>query len=173
MNYQRVPAKNPLPFLHNLSSSILGALGGSNPNCQPAITLSMLNCTPPLIAAASFDWPSGLDWPVLVAYILLVVGLPLLGYIALALDIRAYLRSLRRALVLVSNYRPELPAWVRKDTPRCVLALGLTMPCTANDVLAAYRRKVKLLHPDRGGNRREFLRLQAHFEQAMALVDGE
>jgi hypothetical protein len=29
---------------------------------------------------------------------------------------------------------------------------------------------VKRLHPDRGGDRREFLRLQAHFEQAMALV---
>jgi curved DNA-binding protein CbpA len=50
------------------------------------------------------------------------------------------------------------------------LALGLTLPCTAEDVLAAYRRKVKKLHPDRGGNRRQFLQLQAHFEQALALV---
>jgi curved DNA-binding protein CbpA len=39
-----------------------------------------------------------------------------------------------------------------------MLALGLTLPCTTDDVLAAYRRKVKLLHPDRGGDRREFLR---------------
>ena len=69
-----------------------------------------------------------------------------------------------------SNYRPELPEWVRSDTPRCILALGLTLPCTTDDILAAYRRKVKKLHPDRGGDRREFLRLQAHFEQAMALV---
>jgi curved DNA-binding protein CbpA len=45
------------------------------------------------------------------------------------------------------------------------------MPCTADDVLAAYRRKVKSLHPDRGGDRREFLRLQTHFEQAMAFVE--
>jgi curved DNA-binding protein CbpA len=44
------------------------------------------------------------------------------------------------------------------------------MPCTQADVLAAYRRKVKSLHPDLGGDQREFLRLQAHFEQAMALV---
>jgi len=36
----------------------------------------------------------------------------------------------------------------------------------------AYRRKVKQLHPDRGGDRREFMRLQAHFEQAMAFVEG-
>jgi hypothetical protein len=88
----------------------------------------------------------------------------------MVVDFRAYLRSLRRALVLVSNYRPELPEWVRKNTPRCILALDLTMPCTADDVLAAYRRKVKELHPDRGGDRREFLRLQAHFEQAIAFV---
>ena len=44
------------------------------------------------------------------------------------------------------------------------------MPCTADDILAAYRRKVKQLHPDLGGDRREFLRLQAHFEQAMELL---
>jgi curved DNA-binding protein CbpA len=40
-------------------------------------------------------------------------------------------------------------------------------------VLVAYRRKVKKLHPDRGGNRREFLRLQAHFEQAMAFLESK
>jgi curved DNA-binding protein CbpA len=50
-------------------------------------------------------------------------------------------------------------------------ALGLTLPCTADDIRAAYRRKVKKLHPDRGGDRRQFLRLQAHFEQAMGLVE--
>ncbi|MCI0491941.1 MAG: hypothetical protein L0Z07_03275, partial [Planctomycetes bacterium] len=87
--------------------------------------------------------------------------------------VRAYLRSLRRALVVVTNYRLELPEWVRRDTPRCVSALGLALPTTADDILAAYRRKVKLLHPDRGGDRREFLRLQAHFEQAMAIVSEE
>jgi curved DNA-binding protein CbpA len=52
-----------------------------------------------------------------------------------------------------------------------VLVFGLTMPCTEEQVLAAYRRKVKELHPDRGGDRRKFLRLQAHFEQAMALIE--
>jgi len=115
-------------------------------------------------------WPDHIDWTLLLAFFALAFGLPLLGYVCMALDFRAYLRSLRRALVLVTNYRPELPAWVRKSTPQCILALGLTMPCTADEVLAAYRRKVKELHPDRGGNRRDFLRLQAHFEQAMAFV---
>ena len=119
------------------------------------------------------SWPDGLDATVTVGYIALVLGLPILGYVCMALDIRAYLRSLRRALVLVSHYRVELPAWVRRDTPRCIQALGLKLPCTADDVLAAYRQKVKVMHPDRGGNRRDFLKLQQHFEQAMGLVAAD
>jgi len=116
------------------------------------------------------SWPDGIDASVSAVYLALAFGLALLGYVCMVLDIRAYLRSLRRALVLITHYRVDLPEWVRRDTPRCILALGLTMPCTTDDVLAAYRRKVKRLHPDRGGDRREFLRLQTHFEQAMSLV---
>ena len=130
----------------------------------------MLAHSTTLLLTAHASWPDAIDGSVVFAYLGIAFGLAALGYVAMVLDFRAYLRSLRRALVVISNYRPELPAWVRKDTPRCILALGLTLPCTTDDVLAAYRRKVKLLHPDRGGDRREFLRLQAHFEQAMALV---
>jgi hypothetical protein len=125
------------------------------------------------IVVASRSWPDAIDGSVTIGYLALAFGLALLGYVCMVLDIRAYLRSLRRALVVISNYRPELPEWVRRDTPRCILALGLTLPCTADDVLVAYRRKVKKLHPDRGGNRREFLRLQAHFEQAMAFLESK
>jgi hypothetical protein len=120
---------------------------------------------------ADTSWPDAFDGSVTFGYLALVFGLCALGYACMVLDIRAYLRSLRRALVLVSNYRPDLPEWVRKSTPRCILAFGLTMPCTADDVRAAYRRKVKQLHPDLGGDRREFLRLQAHFEQAMEFLE--
>jgi hypothetical protein len=116
------------------------------------------------------SWPDGIDLAVTATYIALTLGLAVAGYVCMALDFRAYLRSLRRALVLVSHYRVELPAWVRRDSPRCITALGLTLPCTADDVRAAYRHKVKLLHPDRGGNRHDFLQLQQHFEQAIALV---
>lgn len=126
----------------------------------------------PLFAATSGKpWPDGVDLTVTLTYLLLAFGLPLLGYVCMALDIRAYLRSLRRALVLVAEYRLELPEWVRRDTPRCILALDLTLPCTQDEVLAAYRRKVKNLHPDRGGDRRAFMRLQAHFEQAMKFLE--
>lgn len=124
-----------------------------------------------LIAATSPSAsPDGLDWTLTVAYLASAFGLAALGYVCIVLDIRAYLRSLRRAIVVITGYRVELPEWVRKDTPRCILALDLTLPCTSADVLAAYRRKVKHLHPDVGGDHREFMRLQAYFEQAMALV---
>jgi hypothetical protein len=117
------------------------------------------------------DWPDGFDWFVTVAYLALIVGVIVAGYACMVLDIRAYLRSLRRALVLITHYRMELPDWVRRDKPRCIEALGLTLPCTTDEVLSAYRTKVKDVHPDRGGDSREFLRLQQHFEQAMALAD--
>ena len=120
--------------------------------------------------AATVRYPDHIDWTITVTYLSLAFGLAALGYVCMALDIRAYLRSLRRALVVIAGYRVDLPEWVRKDTPRCILALGLTMPCTSADILAAYRRKVKTMHPDVGGDRRDFMRLQSHFEQAMSLV---
>ncbi|MFO0789724.1 MAG: hypothetical protein U0805_09710 [Pirellulales bacterium] len=123
-----------------------------------------------LIAVKAGNWPDGIDQVVTFGYIALILGVLAAGYICMVLDIRAYLRSLRRALVVITHYRVELPAWIRRDTPRCIQALGLRLPCSAADVLDAYRQKVKLLHPDRGGNKREFLRLQQHFEQAMALL---
>jgi hypothetical protein len=122
------------------------------------------------VTAPAKSWPDGLDWTMTLVYLALAFGLPILGYICMVLDIRAYMRSLRRAIMVISGYRTDIPEWARKNTPRCILALGLTMPCTSDDILVAYRQKVKLLHPDRGGDRREFMRLQAHFEQAMAFV---
>jgi hypothetical protein len=117
-------------------------------------------------------WPDGIDWAMIAWYLAIAFGVPVLGYVCMYLDYRAYLRSLRRAIMVVTGYRNELPEWMRANTPRCILALDLVMPCTAEDVLAAYRRKVKLLHPDRGGSKKEFMRLQAHFEQAMAFIEG-
>lgn len=117
--------------------------------------------------------PDELDVTVTALYLLLAFGLAILGYVCMALDIRAYLRSLRRALVVITGYRTELPGWIRKETPRCILALDLTLPCTREQVLAAYRRKVKHLHPDVGGDRIAFLRLQSHFEQAMSFLANE
>ena len=117
-------------------------------------------------------WPDEIDAAVTLAYLAIVVAVPAIGYAVMALDIRAYLRSLRRALVIARSYLLDLPDWARKDTPRCLLALDLTLPCSTDDVLAAYREKVKTLHPDCGGERKAFLQLQQHFEQALQVVDA-
>ncbi len=122
-------------------------------------------------AVSSYHWPDGVDGVLTAGYLALICGIFIAGYGCMVLDIRAYLRSLRRALVVITHYKIELPDWVRRETPRCLQALDLHLPCTVEDVLNAYRRKVKILHPDRGGKRRDFLQLQQHFEQAMALVE--
>lgn len=128
-----------------------------------------------MFASATLEhaWPDGIDWILTAAYLGSIIAVLIAGYVCMAIDIRDYLRSLRRALVVISEYRMELPDWIRKDRPRCIQALGLTLPCTTDEVLSAYRRKVKRVHPDRGGDCREFLRLQEHFEQAMALAGKE
>jgi hypothetical protein len=126
----------------------------------------------PLIAEATGDsWPDVVDLAAIAGFVLLALGLPALGYLFMALDIRRYLRSLRRALVVVATFttwRP--PDWSLSDCPPCLQTLGLTLPCTEEEVLAAYRQRVKEMHPDRGGDMRQFLRLQQHFEQAMHLA---
>lgn len=115
---------------------------------------------------AANRWPDSLDSMVTILFAVGLVVTIVLGYVFMVLDYRAYLRSLRRALVLVANYLPHVPEWARMETPRCLAALGLRMPCTQEDLLHAYRERVKLLHPDRGGDRRRFLALQQNFEEA-------
>lgn len=119
------------------------------------------------------SWPDGIDRSVIGLYLCVVVGLPILGYCCMVLDFRAYLRSLRRALVVVQRVLPSFPTWARQDTPACLIALGLSLPSSREAVLSAYRQRVKLLHPDRGGDRANFLRLQQHFETALAFLDEE
>ena len=111
--------------------------------------------------------PEPVDALLIWSYLLLVVLIPAMGYVFMVLDFRAYLRSLRRALIGVATCFSEVPGWARPDTPPCIVALGLSMPCSEADVMRAYRERVKQLHPDRGGDMREFLRLQSHFEQAV------
>lgn len=104
-------------------------------------------------------------------FLAVVIGVPALGYVFMVLDYRAYLRSLRRALVVAGHYAYDIPAWVaRRQTPQPIAALGLTLPCSEEEVLQAYRERVKHLHPDHGGDRQRFLKLQAQFEAALKLV---
>ncbi|MEX0939482.1 MAG: J domain-containing protein [Pirellulales bacterium] len=112
-------------------------------------------------------WPDGVDFLALSGFVALVLGLPALGYASMYVDFRAYLRSLSRVLVKAAAFFPGMPGWVRAETPRCIAALGLSLPCTEEDILQAYRQRVKRLHPDLGGNKQQFLRLQSHFEQSI------
>jgi hypothetical protein len=116
------------------------------------------------------SWPDGIDAVITAVYLAIAFGIPLLGYVLMALNIRAYLRSLGRAVVVVARSVPTIPYWVQSDRPTCLEALGLQLPITESDVLAAYRQRVKQLHPDRGGDLQKFLKLQRHFEQAQNLA---
>lgn len=118
-------------------------------------------------------WPDAADLIGLGLIFLLLVVAPVVGYFFLVADIRAYYRSLRRALIVVRGYVTTLPEWVKRDAPPSVRALGLKLPCTQAEVLAAYRARVKHLHPDAGGSREEFAKLQRNFEEAMSLASPE
>ena len=115
-------------------------------------------------------WPDAFDSAVTIAFFAFVVVAPAAGYFFLVADYRAYLRRLRGVLVIAINHFAELPAWARETTPRCVAFFGLELPCDETDLLHAYRSIVKDLHPDRGGDRRKFLRLQTNFEEAVEFL---
>lgn len=116
-------------------------------------------------------WPIGIDWFITLGYLVVIFGLPILGYCILVMDFRRYLRSLRRAMVFVADsVQATVPAWAAREKPGCLTVFDLRLPCTEEDVMAAYREKVKDLHPDRGGNLQDFLRLQKQLEQALHLV---
>jgi len=115
-------------------------------------------------------WPDGVDNTMTLVFLLLAFGLPAIGYFFLVLDFRRYLRSLRRALVVVNNLALRIPSWAMRDRPSCLTALGLYEDCTEAEVMEAYREKVKTQHPDRGGDLKNFLRLQQNFELALQVA---
>ena len=119
---------------------------------------------------ATDAWPDSLDSLTVAMFLVAVVVVPALGYVFMLLDFRAYLRSLRRALVRVVYYVPELPQWAQHETPRCVAAFGLRLPCSEEELKRAYLSQVKELHPDRGGDRQRFMILQGHFEAAQTVI---
>lgn len=119
------------------------------------------------------SWPDGIDASLTIIGLVVMLGVPILGYVLMVIDFRRWLRSLRRALMVVQQYVWDVPYWAAAHRPACLQALDLEMPCTEEDILASYRELAKTMHPDRGGDLQQFLRLQKHFEQAMKLVRGE
>ena len=118
-------------------------------------------------------WPDSIDSSTIFLFLLLAVGLPLLGYVCCYLDIKAYWRSLRRVLVLTTHLIPEIPAWARCETPYCLKILGLRAPCTEAEAKKAYRRLAKEMHPDRGGDIDRFRNLAEQFEKALRYIQEE
>lgn len=116
------------------------------------------------------SWPDPYNTAAAVIFAVLFFVVPALGYVFLVLDFRAYLRSLRRGLVRVFSPSAGEPSWYRPPIPTCLDAFGLGLQCTEDQLKRAYFERVKVLHPDRGGDQRKFLRLQARFEEALALV---
>jgi len=112
----------------------------------------------------------GYDRTILAVYLAVIIGIPLSGYVFMFLDFKRYLRSLRRALVRVSQAMPVTPYWALRSRPVCLKVLGLELPATEEEVMTAYRELAKEMHPDRGGELDQFLRLQRYFEQALLLV---
>ncbi len=111
-----------------------------------------------------------LDTTVIAIFLAMILLVPLAGYVFMVLDFRAYLRSLRRVVIVATQSFTSLPGWAKIYTPRAIAAFGLQMPCTEEDLKRAYRQKVKELHPDHGGDQRRFMILQAQFEEALKLV---
>jgi hypothetical protein len=124
-----------------------------------------------MLFAAKHLWPDALDLAVTFLLLSAMIALTVSGHVLLVLDVRAWLRSLRRALIVVKDHLPHFPRWSRHQAPRCLTAMGLKLPCNQDQLLRAYRREVKKLHPDRGGDRKRFMRLQADFEESMAFLE--
>jgi hypothetical protein len=54
--------------------------------------------------------------------------------------------------------------------PPCLSLLGLSWPCTAQEIKQAFRSKVKTVHPDHGGNSADFQALHRAYKEALTLV---
>ena len=133
----------------------------------------MIAFTLPILADTTEapPWPDRVDSALTLTYLAVILGVPLLGYVVMYIDFRRWLRSLRRALVFVAHsVQSNMPYWAISERPGCLAAFDLRLPCTEEEVMAAYRERVKEFHPDRGGDLQKFLRLQKQFEQALHLV---
>jgi VanZ family protein len=62
---------------------------------------------------------------------------------------------------------PSLLATASDGRPDFLVRLGLLIPCSVEDVEAAFRDAAKQMHPDRGGTVAEFVQLEADYEAAL------
>ena len=61
----------------------------------------------------------------------------------------------------------ELAPSEPQPTPTCLQVLGLTLPCTQDDIHRAFRTRVMSAHPDRGGSDEAFRQLYEAYREAL------
>lgn len=67
----------------------------------------------------------------------------------------------------------RLPSQTYPRRPRWAVELGVELPCDAQAVRRAFRRRALQTHPDRpGGSHEAFLRLQQALEEALFALTG-
>jgi hypothetical protein len=57
------------------------------------------------------------------------------------------------------------------DTPPCLVALGLTLPCTVERIKSAFKRLAVDTHPDRGGSDAAFIELTQTYRRALQYAE--
>jgi hypothetical protein len=84
---------------------------------------------------------------------------------------RAYEAARQANRVFVETYvYGATPA--ARSLPPCLSLLGLSWPCTVQEIKQAFRRKVKTVHPDHGGNSADFQVLHRAYKEALTLVSA-
>lgn len=73
---------------------------------------------------------------------------------------------------LTSQAMADKPGQVT-PAPACLQELGLTPPCTVQDVERAFHLRVRTAHPDRGGSVEGFVRLRAAYLEALELLGAK
>ena len=100
-----------------------------------------------MLFAEKHFWPDSLDLAVTFLLLGAMIALTVSGHVLMVLDIRAWLRSLRRALIVVTDHLPHFPRWSRHQTPRCLAAMGLKLPCNQEQLLRGLSPRSKKTPP--------------------------
>lgn len=58
-------------------------------------------------------------------------------------------------------------------TPPCLKELNLEFGCSVEDIEKAFSRRVRIVHPDRGGEIEAFVRVRSAYLEAMDLIGGK
>jgi hypothetical protein len=72
------------------------------------------------------------------------------------------------------EYREEVGVTrrrVRNQTPQCFGQLGLSWPCTKDDLSKRWRELVRQNHPDRGGSVELFIEAKTAYSAAMGVLE--